>query len=307
MAGAQDHLLQIALAIAECCLGLAAALADLILKLALVFDGAHATPAAAPGRLEHQGIADLLGLLADVLDVIAQNFGRGDDGHARLDGHAPRACLVAKRAHGFGTRADKGDPRRVASIYKGRIFRQEAIAGMDRIRARELGHADDFLDRQIGLNRPHALADAICLVRLEAVQPELVLFGEDSDGFLAHFIGSPHDADGDFAPVGDENFLEVGHACPPVYQFWRRGRLCRIAALHPCRICERFVQSGKLGIPRQGKFPVPTGGWPYPEGIKRARTSQSVCVPNWPMLARKSSARISARCAGPLSPKAPSA
>ena len=59
MAGALDHLFQIALAIAEGGLGLAPALAHLQLQLVLGQDRPHAAPAAAPGRLEHQRIADL--------------------------------------------------------------------------------------------------------------------------------------------------------------------------------------------------------------------------------------------------------
>ena len=48
MAGALDHLFQIALAIAKGCFRLAPAFADLGLKLLLVQDRSHAPPAAAP-------------------------------------------------------------------------------------------------------------------------------------------------------------------------------------------------------------------------------------------------------------------
>jgi hypothetical protein len=116
MAGAQDHLFEIALAVAECRLGLAAALEHLFLQLVGAVDRAHAAPAAAPRRLEHQRIADLAGGSAGALHVLVKDVAGGDDGHARLDGDVPGAGLVAKRAHGVGLGADERDPRRRAGI-----------------------------------------------------------------------------------------------------------------------------------------------------------------------------------------------
>jgi hypothetical protein len=83
---------------------------------------------------------------------------------------------------------------------------------MDRVGARHLGYADDLGDAQIGLDRTQPLADAIGLVRFEAVEAELVLLGVDGDGLLAHLVGCAHHADGDLAAVGDQDLLEFGHA-----------------------------------------------------------------------------------------------
>ena len=211
VAGAGDHLLEIALAVAEGGLGLAAAFLDLVLELGLGMNGAHAAPAAAPRRLEHQRIADLFGLGANGVHVVAQNLGRRDDRHAGLDRDAPRAGLVAERAHGLCPGADEGDARGVAGIDEAGVLRQKAVARMDRIGPGLLGHADDLWDREIGLDRPQPLADAVGLIGLEAVQPELVLFGEDRDGLLSHLVGRAHDADGDLAAIGDEDLLEFWH------------------------------------------------------------------------------------------------
>ncbi len=213
MAGAQDHLLQIALAIAEGGLGLAATLADLLDQLGLAVDRAHAAPATAPGRLQHQRIADLRRLTLDGVEILAQHLGRGDHRHARLDRHAPRAGLVAKRAHRVGARTDEGDAGRRAGIDEIGVFRQQAVSRMDRVGARQLGHADDLGDGQIGRDRPQPLADAIGLVRLEAVQAQLVLLGIDGDRLLAQLVGRAHHANGNLAPVRHQNLLE--HAKPP--------------------------------------------------------------------------------------------
>ena len=82
---------------------------------------------------------------------------------------------------------------------------------MDGIGPGHLGDADNLGDGQIGADGRQAFADQIGLIGLEAVQRKLVFFGIDRDGFLAHLIGRPHDANGNFAAIGDEDFLEFGH------------------------------------------------------------------------------------------------
>ena len=86
---------------------------------------------------------------------------------------------------------------------------------MDRIGARRPGHPDDLGDRQVGLDGPEPLADPVGLVRLEAMQAQLVLLGEDGDGPLAHLVGGAHHPDGDLAAIGDEDLLEIGHVALP--------------------------------------------------------------------------------------------
>ncbi len=210
MAGLQDHLLQVALAIAERGLGLAAALAHLGLQLLGPEDGAHAAPAATPGRLQHQRIADLRGLGAHKVHVVAQDLGRRDHRHARRNRHPPGRRLVAKRAHRLGPRPDEGDAFPLAGLDQFGVLRQQPVARVDRIRPGQLGHPDDLGDRQVRRDRPQPFAHLVGLVRLEAVQAQLVLLGIDGDRLLAQLVGRAHDADGDLAAVGDQDLLELG-------------------------------------------------------------------------------------------------
>ena len=108
-------------------------------------------------------------------------------------------------------RPDEGDAGGGAGVDEVGVLGQQAVARMDRVGAAHLGDADDLGDRQVGGDRPEPLADAIGLVRLEAVQAELVLLGEDRDRALAHLVGGPHDPDGDLAAVGDQDLLEARH------------------------------------------------------------------------------------------------
>jgi len=84
---------------------------------------------------------------------------------------------------------------------------------VDGVGVRQPGDADDFRDRQVGLDRPHrsavrALADLVGLVGLEAVQRQLVLLGEHRDGGDAELVGGAEDADGDLRPVGDKDLSD---------------------------------------------------------------------------------------------------
>ena len=211
MAGAGDHLFQIALAIAKGGFGFAAAFQNLFLHLVRAEDRAHPATATAPAGFQHQGIADFRRLRPDRGHVVTQHSGCRDDRHARLDRDPARSGLVPQRPHGFRPRADEGDPVRGAGIDEIRVFGQEPIAGVDRIRPALPRHPDHSVNREIRRDGAHALADPVSLIRFEAVQAELVFPGKDGDGAFAHLIGRAHHADGDLAPVRDQDFTKFGH------------------------------------------------------------------------------------------------
>ncbi len=216
--GADDHLFEITFAVAESGFGLAAAFANFVGQFRLGLDRAHASAAAAPAGLEHQGVADFGGFFADRIHIVAQHLGRGDDRNAGGDGDATGGGFVAQLAHGFGFGTDKGDAVLFAGIHKIGVFGQEAITGVDGIGARHFGNADDLVDTEIGGYGTEALANAVGFVCFEAVEAEFVLFGKDSNGLFAHLVGCTHDADGDLATVCDENLLKIGHEPPPSSQ-----------------------------------------------------------------------------------------
>ena len=212
MARAQDHLFQIALAIAKGRLGLAAPFEDFILKLVRPVDRTHAAPAAAPRRLEHQGISNGCGLGADGIHILAQHFGRGDHRHTCGNRHAARRRFVAQGTHCRGFGANECDAFALARVDQFGVFGQKTIARVDRICAALFGDAHDFLNRQIGGHGAKTFANAIGFIRFEPVQAKLVLFGENGNGFFAHFIGRPHNTDCDFASIGNQDLGKFGHA-----------------------------------------------------------------------------------------------
>ena len=78
---------------------------------------------------------------------------------------------------------------------------------MHRLGTGLLAGGDDLVHDQIGLLRG-GRADADGLVGELDVQRVLVGFGIDGDGRDAHLAGGLDDAAGNFAAVGNQNFLE---------------------------------------------------------------------------------------------------
>ena len=72
---------------------------------------------------------------------------------------------------------------------------------MDRIDAALLGEGDDAVDIEIRPERFAGNADAIGLVRFEAMQGEAVFVGVDRDRADAELVGGAEHADGDLAPI----------------------------------------------------------------------------------------------------------
>ena len=208
MARPLDEFLQIDVVLAEGGLGFAARAVRS--RTSVASSGMTRMPRPPPPQdaFSMTRVADAPGLRLGDLDVGRKRVRRRHHRHADRDREIARRDLVAEHAHGVRRRSDEDDPRRGAGFREVGVFRQQPVAGMDRIGLRFAGDADDLGDRQIGLDRAETLADLVGFVGLEAVEGELVLFGEDRDRAHAQFIGRAEDADGDFGSIGDENFLD---------------------------------------------------------------------------------------------------
>ena len=67
---------------------------------------------------------------------------------------------------------------------------EEAVARMDGIALRLDRDADDVVHGEVGGDGAAPLADAVGLVCLEAMEGEVILFGEDRDRGLAHLVAA---------------------------------------------------------------------------------------------------------------------
>ncbi len=168
-------------------------------------DAAHAAPAAARDRLDEHGIADLVGLLLEklgalIVAVIARNDRRAGLGHQRLG-----RTLEAHRAHRQRRRADEDDSRAPASLGEIGVFRQEAVAGMQALRADPDRQRDDSLGVEIALG---ADADFVRLVGEAGEQGAAVGGRRQRQSPQTHPARRRDDPAGDLAAIGDEDIGE---------------------------------------------------------------------------------------------------
>ena len=102
-----------------------------VLELVDVVDPADAAPAAAGGGLDHQRVADALGVLARLLDRLDRAVAPRRDRHAGLLGHQLGLDLVAQLAHDVAGRADEDEAHLLDHVGERGVLGDEAPAGPD--------------------------------------------------------------------------------------------------------------------------------------------------------------------------------
>ena len=118
-----------------------------------------------------------------------------------------RGDLVAHRADRIMLGADEGQALFFDAARERFVLAQEAVAGMDGLRARALGRGNDLVGHQIGLSRrrrpeQHGLVGQLHMARVA------VGLGIDRHRLDAHLPGGLDNAAGDFTPVRDQNLLK---------------------------------------------------------------------------------------------------
>ena len=204
-----QELLDVHPAVAEGRRGLLARGLDAGAQLRLVARDAHAAAAAAGARLHDHGVADLARDLDGLVDVLDGVVGAREDRGARLAREPLAVHLVAERVHRLGARADELEPGVPADLREVRVLAQEAVAGMDRVRVRDLGGGDQAVDPEVGLLR-RAGPDADRPVGLLEPGPAPVGGGVDAHRLGAELAAGSDDSQGDLAAVGDQDALEHG-------------------------------------------------------------------------------------------------
>ena len=89
------------------------------------------------------------------------------------------------------------------------VLGQESVAGMNRVDVVPDGDFDQRWDIEIGLDRFTALlgSDEVRFVGLQTMQGKAVLIAVHGNGVEPEFTRRADDADGDLAPIGNEQFL----------------------------------------------------------------------------------------------------
>ena len=201
--GAAHELLDVEVAVAEAGQRLGAAALVGLGHLFRTFHHARAAAPAAAHRLQHHGAAgaeaseELLRLFEGHGVVDAANHR-----HSGFHGGRPRPRLVAEEPQRVLARPHEGEARLGTGPCQLRVLRKEAVAGMHRVAAGLLSRPNDRFDIEIG-RRPDAL-ERHHLVRLAGMQRAGVVLRRNRHGGDAEFRRPPHDANGNLAPIGDQ-------------------------------------------------------------------------------------------------------
>ena len=170
-------------------------------------DHLHALAAAAGGRLDQQRVADLLAERDDLRRGRDRVGRAGDDRDARRLHRAAGARLRAHQLDRGGRRPDPDEPRLLDRARETGVLRQEAVAGMDRLRARAGRGLEQLLHDEVGLGR-RAAAEGERLVGIEGVLGRPVWVGVDGHGADAHVPQGPEHPQRDLSTIGYQDFGE---------------------------------------------------------------------------------------------------
>ena len=172
--------------------------------------GAHATSTAAADRLDHDA-GTVLRLLGEEGLRLGQRDGAGAAGH---HGHVAllrqRACtrLVAEERQLLGRGADEDQPRVGTSLCEVGAFRKEAVARVHRIAGLRLRHGDECRNVEIGRGAGRVERDGrVGQLHMQCLRVVARMHCHAGDSGV---LQGAHQAHGDFAAVGDEDFTEHG-------------------------------------------------------------------------------------------------
>ncbi|OIQ81148.1 hypothetical protein GALL_370930 [mine drainage metagenome] len=179
-----------------------------LLQLVFAPDQLHADAAAAGRALEHHRKADAP-RLGQRMAGVGQQAGSRQQRHAILPRQFARGVLEAEGAHLRRRGADEVDAGGLAGFGEIRVLRQEAVAGMDGLRAGLPGRVEDGLGLQIALRR-RTRADAHGGIGHAHVSAVAVGLGIHRHGANAHALEGADDAAGDGAAIGDQDGVEHG-------------------------------------------------------------------------------------------------
>ncbi len=156
--------------------------------------------------LEHDRVTDALGFAQRLVKICQIAFGAGGDRYAGGDHAAACFGLVAHAGNHIGCRADELDAALGTDLCQFSVLGQEAVARVQGVTAGFYRQVNQLARVQITGQR--VAADVVGLVGAFDVQGIAVGIGVDRNRGDAHLRASADDANGNLAPVGNQNFLD---------------------------------------------------------------------------------------------------
>ena len=173
-------------------------------QLAFVVHHFHALAATPGGGFKQDRVADVLGCGAKGLQILRLAV---ITRHQRHPGHFHQGLGGGFTAHGINGRGGRAEEDQACLFNrpgKPGVFRQKAIAGVDRLRAAGLGRGNDLVDLQVAVGRL-AAPQVHALVGFSAVACVAVGVAVHGDAGQAQGLGSAHHPAGNFTTVGHQH------------------------------------------------------------------------------------------------------
>ena len=179
-----------------------------------VMRGAHATTATARDRFDHERITNPARDLQCLLLRLDNSVTARRHGNSGFAGMGARGILVAHRMHRAGRRPDELDLAALAHFGEVRVLGEKTVAGMDRIDVAYFRGAHDAIDLQVTFGTGRC-ADANRFIGQLDVERIDIRFRINSERPDSQLLASADDAQGNLAPIRDENFLKHSSASLP--------------------------------------------------------------------------------------------
>ena len=116
------------------------------------------------------------------------------------------------------------------------IFRKETVTGMDGVYIMLMGDAHNIFNIQISLYRAFAPAYQVRFIGFVAMQGQSIFLGKNRNGTNTQLVTGAEHADGDLAPVGNQNRIDLSHSESSLDQMQE-------AAGTPARIQYRHIET----------------------------------------------------------------
>ena len=205
-----DEFLHVEAGVAKGRLGLALGGLEQVVELVAGGHQAHAPAAAAGGGLDHHRVAHGLGQGGGFGGVFEQALAAGNGGDPHPLHRGLGGGLIAHGPDRLGRGAHKGDAVGGANFGEAVVFGQEAVARVDRIGAARGCGGNDVGNIEIALAAGR-FAHAHGLIGQLHVQGVAIHRAVNGHGGDPQLAAGAQDAQGDFAPVGDQQLAD-GHS-----------------------------------------------------------------------------------------------
>ena len=178
----------------------------ILAQLGIRADDPESASSAAGAGFDHDRVVGFFGKGQGLVDIGDAAFGSGDDRDADSFGELAGFDLAAHEVDGVRGGTDEGNAGGLAELGKFGVFREKSVSWMDGIGADALREIHDLLPVQEAFDGSRA--DEVGLVGFFDVDAGRIGFGIDGGCGDIQFAAAADDAHGDFAAIGDQNFLK---------------------------------------------------------------------------------------------------